>query len=50
MIQMYFNLVIAGRRTCDVTNKTVTLVPEALRAEVLDMLTKDGRDANGKLI
>lgn len=50
MIEMYYKLVIAGRRTCDKDNKEVTQVPEALRADVLDMLTKDGRDANGNII
>ena len=50
MIQIYYNLVIAGRRTCNPENKTVTQVPESLKADVIELLTKAGRDLDGKLI
>lgn len=50
MIQMYFNLVVAGRRTCNPETKDVTLVPEIYRSEVIQMLNEAGRDIDGKLI
>lgn len=50
MIQIYFNLVIAGKRTCNPETKGVILVPESLRADVIKMLTDAGRDLDGKLI
>lgn len=50
MIEMYYELVIAGRRTCDETNKDVTLVPAGIRPDVLALLTERGYDANGKPI
>lgn len=50
MIQMYFNLVVAGRRTCNPETKGITMVPENLRADVIKLLTEAGRDLDGKLI
>lgn len=50
MIQMYYNLVVAGRRTCNPKNKNVTMVPQSLIADVIKMLEQAGRDLDGKLV
>ena len=50
MIQVYYNLVVAGRRTCNPETRDVILVPESLRADVVKLLTDAGRDLDGKLI
>ena len=48
MAELYFNLVKAGRRSCNAENKAVRQVPATVRDEVLSMLAADGRDADGK--
>ena len=50
MVDMYLALVIAGRRTCNVENKTVTLVPTRYRSLVLAELEALGLDADGNPI
>ena len=50
MGELYFNLVKAGRRTCNAENQTVKQVPATVRDEVLAMLAADGRDADGRLL
>lgn len=50
MVDMYLALVIAGRRTCNPDNKTVTLVPARYRAKVLAELEALGLDADGNAI
>lgn len=50
MEQMYFDLVVAGRRTCNKENKKLKQVPATVYDAVLEMLTADGRDADGKKI
>ena len=47
---MYFDLVVAGRRTCNKENKKLKQVPATVYDVVLEMLTADGRDADGKKI
>lgn len=47
MIDMYVALVMAGRRTCNEENKSVSLVPLKWRAAVLADLTALGLDADG---
>ena len=49
MAEMYFNLVLAHKRTCNEENKSVTLVPITYRADVLAMLTARGYDADGNV-
>ena len=50
MIDLYVGLVIRGRRTCDVNNKKVKLVPANLREAVIAELKAQGYDENGKEI
>lgn len=50
MVDMYLALVIAGRRTCNAENKTVTLVPTRYRSLVLAELEALGLDADGNPI
>ena len=50
MIELYFKLVMAGRRTCDETNSTVTKVPAHLMSDVTALLSERGYDKNGKKI
>ena len=50
MAELYFNLVKAGKRTCNPDNKSVKQVPSTVIDEVLSMLIADGRDADGKKI
>ena len=47
METMYFNLVLAHKRTCNEKNTEVKLVPATYRATVLSMLTEKGYDADG---
>lgn len=47
MTRMYVNLVIAGIRTCNESNKEVPIVPAKWRGKVLAKLEADGRDADG---
>lgn len=50
MVDMYLALVIAGRRTCNPENKSVTLVPARYREKVLTELEALGLDADGNAI
>ena len=50
MLELYFNLVINNKRTCDDTNKDITLVPVTYRDEVINLLTERGYDLNGNKI
>lgn len=50
MVELYFNLVINKKRTCDDTNKDITLVPVTYRDEVINLLTERGYDKNGNKI
>lgn len=50
MVDLYFNLVLAGRRTCDELNSTVIKVPANLMADVTALLEERGYDKNGKKI
>ena len=47
MVDMYVALVMAGRRTCNEENKSVSLVPLKWRSAVLEDLTALGLDADG---
>lgn len=50
MIENYYKLVIAGKRTCNPDNKTVRQVHYTCFDAVLEMLVANGRDADGKKI
>lgn len=50
MIEMYYQLVLAHRRTCDETNKNVILVPYTYRETVSQMLMSNGYDKNGNIV
>ena len=50
MVEMYFNLVVAGKRTCNLENTAVKQVPANLRDDVLAMLTEKGYDADGNKV
>lgn len=50
MIDLYVGLVIRGKRTCDVKNKEVKLVPVNLRDAVIEELKNQGYDENGKKV
>lgn len=47
MVDMYVALVIADRRTADINNTSLPLVPERYRATVLADLLAIGLDGNG---
>ena len=47
MIELYFNLVVAGKRTCDRTNENIVKVPEKLINQVSQLLNERGYDDNG---
>lgn len=47
MTEMYFQLVINQRRTCDEKNKAVKLVPKTQLAVVKELLQERGYDLNG---
>lgn len=50
MLELYFNLVINKKRTCDDANKDITLVPVTYRDEVISLLAKRGYDLDGNKI
>ena len=50
MIDLYVGLVIRGKRTCDVKNKEVKLVPANLRDAVIEELKNQGYDESGKKV
>lgn len=50
MIDLYVGLVKNGKRTCDLNNKKVKLVPKHLRDAVIAELKAQGYDENGKEI
>lgn len=47
MTEMYFQLVINQRRTCDENNKTVKPVPKTQLSAVKALLEERGYDLNG---
>ncbi len=50
MIELYFNLVINKKRTCDDKNRDIKLVPVTYIYEVISLLTERGFDKNGNKI
>ncbi len=48
MAELYFDLVVAGKRTCNNENGTVKKVPKHLQTEVLALLEERGYDADGR--
>lgn len=50
MIDMYYNLVLAKKRTCNPETVGVKLVPVTHRADVLKVLNENGYDADGNII
>ena len=50
MREMYYKLVLAHKRTCNESNKKISIVPITYRAEVLSMLLENGYDADGNII
>ena len=50
MKELYFNLVIAGKRTCDENNSDIIKVPKNLIIEVSELLAERGYDKNGNKI
>lgn len=49
MKEMYFNLVLAHKRTCNTENKSVPLVPVTYRKAVSEMLKNEGYDDDGNI-
>lgn len=49
MKEMYFNLVLAHKRTCNEKNKAVPLVPVTYRKDVSEMLKSKGYDNDGNV-
>ena len=47
MAAMYYKLVLAHKRTCNNENSAVKKVPHTVFDEVLQMLDKNGFDADG---
>ena len=47
MIEMYYSLVLAKKRTCNSDTVGVKLVPVTHRADVLNLLNTNGYDADG---
>ncbi len=47
MAEMYYNLVLAHKRTCNVENTEVKAVPVTYRDDVLALLLERGYDADG---
>lgn len=47
MVEMYYSLVLAHKRTCNTENKEIKLVPITYRNEVLALLFDRGYDADG---
>jgi hypothetical protein len=50
MVEMYYQLVLAHKRTCDENNKNVPIVPNTLRPAVLALLIGNGYDKNGNIV
>lgn len=50
MAEMYYNLVINHKRTCDENNTAVKPVPIKWQTEVLALLAQQGYDADGNKI
>ena len=50
MVELYFNLVVAGKRTCDEKNALVLKVPTHLMSAVTSLLEERGYDKNGNKI
>lgn len=50
MKEMYYQLVLAHKRTCNEKNIAVPHVPITYRAAVMSMLTAGGYDADGNII
>ena len=50
MAELYFNLVINKKRTCDELNAEVTKVPAHLIADVTALLGERGYDKNGNKV
>ena len=50
MIDLYVNLVIAKKRTCNPENKKVRLVPKSLRDDVAKELKNQGYNLDGDRI
>lgn len=50
MVELYFNLVINKKRTCDEKNALVLKVPTNLMSAVTDLLEERGYDKNGNKI
>lgn len=50
MVETYFKLVVAGKRTCNENNTEVKLVPATLIEEVRALLAERGYDEDGKRI
>ena len=50
MAELYFNLVINKKRTCDELNTEITKVPTSLIADVTALLEERGYDKNGNKV
>lgn len=50
MEELYYNLVINHKRTCDESNTGSTLVPATVRGKVSELLEARGYDKNGDRI
>ncbi len=50
MAEMYFNLVVNKKRTCNTQTQGVKLVPQSYRQEVIDLLNERGYDLDGNLL
>lgn len=50
MKEMYYQLVLAHKRTCNLDNLDVPLVPATYREAVTAMLRAGGYDADGNII
>ena len=48
MVELYFQLVVGKRRTCNPLNTMVPQVPEKYRLPVLELLAAAGLDADGE--
>ena len=47
MVETYFKLVLAHKRTCDESNTEVKIVPVTMIDDVRALLTERGYDYNG---
>ena len=50
MVEMYYKLVLAGKRTCNELNLSVPQVPSNLKNEVSELLKVRGYDNDGNKI